>query len=909
MKEEKPREWRRAGAALDGVGVAQFSLPGKDVAPGIFAVQMKTAFQIPAQKGAKSTVFPIWDNRAKSAGIEATMGFGEDKPRVSLKQATPSTDQKRAQWLQKVRWSDGKKEANWEKAGGDVKAFPKVNKQTCDLDHILELQLGGNNVPENMQALDAGQNRSSGSTLNQFLKKTASEIQTAISTDEEFKDQSAGLPKPKAVIIHYDTADMPGESCVAKSCCTVEQKAQTIADYDVGKSSSGKRLYPVSSRGSKAGLVLENENADALDISKSSIPENVSGRTLISGLILEKWDRKGKGGGTVAAAFDICSRLPETLKKVQQPCDTGTEKPAVTFDRGEEAAGGPLTVRGKAQNIAFHLGLMSDVVINHLQVEQDNTLSGSGTITPSIKRLPKFDVHFDKTKFEATKAIPKEQLKRFLPIPGVTVTSGQLGLQIAPEFKPEGHLEFEVGSAKKKLLTGTLDMSANEQGLYAKGQVFLSLPGVDKAEGSLTFENNQWSGEANIETSQLRSKFKYIKGGAVKVRFSDAGMTAEGTVDLELPHTKDLTAKLLYDSPNRRWLFKGGGKLEIPRLKETDLHIEYDGDHLNGWAKTSFEFHKLTGSVVIVYRDGNYTGTGKIEIQKGKANGSIEVSMKRGPDGPLFSGKGSITYQITPDLTATGGIEIDEQQKVHLSGALSLEKPITLFKPITGEYKFFEVGVDIPIPGLSIPGVGVEARIEGSLSAGYQLGPAELRNTKIAATFDPLEDKPDIDLTLTSTLWIGASGHITGTVSGAIKLDITVASLEAGLKITATGQLAGYASADASVHYTQSRLEAEANFKIMADLSLIVALIAYVRAKAGIGWFSVEREKDWTLASHQFGRGLKLGMRLKKPFKYASDQALQVPSFDDIEWITPTIDPGNLLDETVGSAHPEEKEL
>ena len=76
-----------------------------------------------------------------------------------------------------MSWPTDKANANWQALGGD-KEFPKCGGKTCQMDHIVELQLGGNNSNENMQALDQKQNGDSGSAVRAHVSALAKKIQT-----------------------------------------------------------------------------------------------------------------------------------------------------------------------------------------------------------------------------------------------------------------------------------------------------------------------------------------------------------------------------------------------------------------------------------------------------------------------------------------------------------------------------------------------------------------------------------------------------------------------------------------------------------------------------------------------------------------------------------------------------------
>jgi hypothetical protein len=110
------------------------------------------------------------------------------------------------------------------------------------------------------------------------------------------------------------------------------------------------------------------------------------------------------------------------------------------------------------------------------------------------------------------------------------------------------------------------------------------------------------------------------------------------------------------------------------------------------------------------------------------------------------------------------------------------------------------------------------------------------------------------------------------------------------------------------IHYQKSRIELDANFEVLLGLALTLALDAFVKAKAGIGPFSVETKKVWNLASFKFDTGMQLGMKLKSPIHYASDEPFKFPSLDDIQWIKPDIDPKKVLERAFGSGSSKEEE-
>jgi hypothetical protein len=897
---EQARDFEKPDPDLKKAGVEKVSKPGREVEPGTAVFNMGT-LELPKEKG---DVLSLWKPLADAKQLQAIVE-GDSAPFVALKQDRPSAPRLRNIWLQKVGWDPKEARGKWKDAALKSKATtdrakaiwdpPKVEGNECQVDHMIELQFNGSSDRENLQMLDGDDNMKAGGDLYNFLRTKYSGLRKTLDSGD--KQQKA----IKTVIMLFDDVKQPKPD--PKPCAQVENWVRKHANEAVEgesiKETKSGDPYPIYiGKFAPTSLIILDEfklNPKLLvPIRTSTVPENKSAATLIPGFLLDTLHRHpGKGKDTIDAALDTRegTQLPITLKNEKD----------VTLN---VAADGKLTLPKKRANLAFHYPYLSDGVIEELEVSEDGSLSGKGIIKSSIPFLPQLHVKFDKESFALVAPLDAKKLKP--PIPGAKITEGEIGLQLAPQFKPYGMLAFELVTGPKKILDGRIDVTGDAQGLVATGVVHVFLPGVDNAEGNVKYQNGEWSGGVKIESTQMQSKLKYVKSGSVVVGLTSKGVTAEGKVGLDIPGTSGVDVSLLYEK--HKWIFRGKGAFTPPKLKPVEIEIEYDGDHITGSAETGFEFHGLAGRLKVQYRDEKFSGEGTINIKKGRAEGKLHIKMRQEKGEPKFSGEGEVTYQITDNLVGTAGIEVNEKEEVRLKGALTFPKPIHLFDPIKGDYKIFEVGVSIPIPGASIGPVGLNARIDGALSAGYQIGPGELRNAKIEAAFNPLEEKPDLDLLMGAQLYIGARAYISGSISGSIEVSIGIASVSGGLTITATASLEGHVASEVKIHYQKSRIELDANFEVLLGLALTLALDAFVKAKAGIGPFSVETKKVWNLASFKFDTGMQLGMKLKSPIHYASDEPFKFPSLDDIQWIKPDIDPKKVLERAFGSGSSKEEE-
>ena len=900
----------------------------------LVAVRMRTPFKVPKKKGPKA--IDLWQAQAKAGALQAIMAPGSSEPKTSaaLKQERPDTYDLRKLWLDKLHWKRGAT-ANrlWKKAAGKANLpvgsssfFPstKVGAQTCDIDHILELQFGGNNVSQNMQVLDSSPNRSSGALISAFLRETAYEIRQEL----KVKDPTTSKDKVKttAIRLQFDSVAQGSEAAPTCKCCDVEKAALElpIDTEDVGGTQKGTP-YPMKSAAFTQCVFAGDQ--DEIDLAESGFPENKAASTIIPGLVLDTWTppknkasmkgcddtppgnkdsdedsdkpkakakpakEKGggkgpsKAGGTVLAKIDPDARIMSKVKLKKS--DT------VELSRDTD---GHLRMPAKEPKFGFFVNYLSEGVFTSLKVEDDGTLSGKGQITPSVPFLPKpFDIEFNKDKFVMTTQVKKPTL----PIPGVEITEASIGLQLAPEFKPEGKVGFRVG---KNILHGLLTVSADANGLVVDGEIFANIPGTDEVKGNLTLKNKEWSGGINIKAGG-NGKVKYVKSVDVAVLFlQEKGMSATGTAQLAIPGVAEpVVASVHYDRDG--WALRAKARFNPPRIKPVDIELEYADGHLSGEGRTGFEFNSLHGEIHVIYRDEMFSGDAELGIKTERAEGSIKVEMHHHPNGAIyFTGEGHVSFKVTDDLVASAGVKVDEHEKVTVMGELAFNKPLRLFKGFSGNYTFFDIEEDIPLPPpLSIGGIGLNVNIEGSLSAGYSVGPVDLTDIKATAEFQPLEKDPALKMDLTSKLVVNASASITGTIKGGIKLSVVVASIRGDLGITASATLHGGMNVPFKAHYEDGKVTADVGFDAELKLILALALIASVEAKAGIGWLSVKTGKEWTLGSFTYDPGLSLGMSLKKPIHYESPANFTLPSVDDIAWVKPSLDAKSLVSSTAGA--------
>lgn len=850
-------------------------------------------FTLPPEKG---PVLAHWKAKAEAGGLVAIVDAAGGE--ASLWQHREPTKELKDRWLAKVGWQSGNPSKLWKAAGGDASSgdfVPKVNSVTCQMDHIIELQIGGNNTSENVQALDAVDNQTSGGTIWQQLKSLAANIRAERTdiTDVALHFQSVIQPGVKS----------PGgcaKSGEAKSCKQVEKCAISQGgkpdkeDAAAAKGTEAERVpYKIVAGGSPTTLMVpplgkagKGKGAkggdDTFNIHDADDAQTKAAADLVPGLVLQVLHRKSKGNDVIDACINSGKCLGSSTK-TRLPISLDGQKGKVVLN---VEAGGVLKLQTHTVNLDYTYPYLSKGVIKKLNYDATTGLSGEGTLTPSVPLLNRmvFTVSFSGDEFKITSGFDPKKITP--PFPGFTITKSELSLILSPTLSASGEVAFAIAPKEKPVLEGSVVASVDASGFVLTGHLSARVPGLDEAKGDISYRDHKWAGGFDIKATPKPP----VTGVSVHVGFDDKGeITPSGGVSLALPGGNTATLDVHRDKSGR-WIFSGKGKAEIPPLNPIDFDLIYDGTSLKGTGHTAINVHGLDGNLTAHYADGKVFGEGKLDVKKGRANGSIDIALHQSGK---YSGKGKISYQLTENLIAEAGIEVPENGPVRLVGSLEFPKPIKLFDGFHGQMEVFKAAIKIPIPGASIGLVGLVVQIDGALSANYGIGPGTLEGTKLAGALNPLEDKPDVDVELATTLRVPAHAGIAGSVRGALAIDATLASVSGGLTVTASADLNGGAEAKLDVHYRKGNFTLDATAAIDLALVLGLKLDADVNARAGFGRFSVETGKVWHLAGYQYDTGLKFGM--KAPLHYDSSQPFKAPSLDQIEWTVPKINPGDML--------------
>jgi Domain of unknown function (DUF4157) len=685
--------------------------------------------------------------------------------------------------------------------------------------------------------------------------------------------------------------------------------AEGAEKTDTGEGAVERVDYPIAFGGAKANLRVPVSFAKT---KKEVVPieddlENGSVATLVKGLVLTELRHKTQ---TKISPDVIEARIDSTGLKLE----IDKKAKPVLFNVGTD---GTLTIASakKIKGLPFDFKHLSLGQITSIEPNETGGIDWAGNINASIPLLGKLDVVYKGGELAIKKDLGPKDLKA--PFPGVRVKEASLGLKLAPDFVPSGDLALVFGPADKPLAEAALKASTDGVGLVVAGQLKVFIPGVDKAEADVTYKGGgaygagSWTGTITIESSQI--KLPYVESGSVVVQLaSGKGVIVDGKLYLALPGDNKATVGIRREE--KAWILHGGGRFKVPKVGPVDVAVRYNTatELLIASAKdVSFDILGLTAKLesltaeIAPGRSPVFYGSGGIDLNKGKLKGSGRITLNRNG---LFTAKGIVTYQFSPKLTATAGVELDEKQRLKFSGQLITS--LHLFDKFGDDINLFSLDINIPIPGASIGGIGLEATIGGGVTVGYSIGPGDINPLIFSADFYPLEENSDLSLALSGSVNIPALAYLKANIFGGIVLDAFIAEVGGKLVLSGTVTLKGGLFAPFSATYKDGKIAAKLTPEIKAALLLALALDFTAWAKAGIGWLSVKTEKTWNLARREIDTGI--GFSLKAPFEYATDTGVKLPTFNDIEMKKPEITTEkmkSILRQLVDGADTKEREV
>ncbi len=870
--------------------------------PEVAAVRLG-AFIVPSRKGPWRDPY---NDIARAGALRATLHVKDRAAmRAGLWQKRAPTKELRRLWLLQVDWPQENAGQWWYDAGGlepkspgrtrgkapEPEFLPRVANSESQIDHIVELQLGGSNVPENLAPHDADDNTDSGNTIWLDVSGAARQVASQIAgrrrgkrlTNLTLEWSSALMPVPYAKktepleLLPLTRQEPVLERRRAQAESSLQVHMTAIVDQREGRRPSPKDReamdakeqaltgYPISAGAAHHLLYVDPATTTDL-IENSEIRANEAARELIPGLVLERLNRPKKGRHSIVGWLN--SRQHPVRSRTRIPLvlqgEAGQRIDFLVKDVGNT---GRLTIPKATPAIHFTYPYLSAGEIKFDLTEEG--LTGSGHITPSIPVLSRVPIAIalDDQGLRGTVTASPRQLS----LPPFQVTGTTLAVTLGAEPSGGGSVDFALGHVVRGQLQATVDAT----GFQAEGDVTAHLPGLDVARAHVLYQRH--TGLEGSVTAGASRHAGPVREGQVTLGFSPAGWTVSGHVSVQLPG--GTTAKLDVARKADLIVYSGRGHVTIPGLNPLDVDLAYDGEHVTGAGNTTFTLLGSTGTIAVAYHNGTFTGDGSLALHRDRFDGALTLHLDE--HGKL-SGSGKGSYRIH-DLVAAVGVDYSAEGLLRVTGSVQFP-PYHFLDRHPNDYTFFPFDQTFDLFSVPVIHVGVVAVVGGGLKVSYFYGPGSLEDLTVEGGFDPLAAEADLAVKGSARVVVQAGADFKVFLDATAGASARVAKVTGGFRLSVGPNLHGGVSVPAAVGYSKDVVTFDAKPALLEEVGLDAQVTGEIIASA---WLVGSKTFSLDLLSFSLGTGLKFGMAV--PLHYASDRPLRFPSVDDIEWTYPHI--------------------
>ena len=788
----------------------------------------------------------------------------------------------------------------------------------CDVDHIVEKQMGGTSQPSNLQILTSTVNRQSGREAYKALKSKA----------ETFRTSSTDWKNVRRISMRIRAATVPAG--VEDASVKLERMLRANPDLGDAKTAAAADTKPLFLAAGGMGETINIKPTGATDIDDTGVrivpgvrlakyqrstaagkADTVSGE--LDHRAMVKSDTKGSGGVTFSA--ELATKAPAPAAAPAQ--DSVAAGPAAGVERRELHLD-----KTKFKKLAFVYPYLSPGTIDTIAVDAKGGLTGTGTINPSVKFLGPLDIAFGPDALRLTKKIDiaamngSAVMKPLAPV--FRFTSGNFDIDLL-KFVPSGTVAFSMGAASAPILTGEVTASVDGGAFVAKGKLKAGkIPGITAGDGEITYNSTTgWEGSIHAATSAIKGAKCDVtigfKGGGDKPAFYGQGAITTDVRGAEL--------KLLAAWHGAGMAYAGSVTVHkpVPMIDQVHLEGTYANDvlKLHGTVKNFTFKNKFAGDLGVTYtrKDGDTEGkfSGSVEartIEKEKMEGTL--SLKLADDGSI-SGTGKIAYQLTKDIRPMLGVELTADKphpRLRVFGAIDIATiPLTPEWPKPGGERkeiLKGVGVKVSIPVAPVPGLTVFFSARGSLGIGYGIGPLALNAIKLNAEVWPLEDDPKIKAKLTGRLSAPGFAALYGTFGARLGGEFAggAVGLAGGIDITPTLRLKMDAGIGVDAEYGANGFAFEAEAAVKAAMDAMVAFELKAEVYAAYGALS----HTWTHPLND-PKPKRIGPEMKVTLGkigYSKDKGVTWPSLDQIDYSPKEFDPMQIVTDLLSETKPPE---
>ncbi len=706
------------------------------------------------------------------------------------------------------------------------------------VDHIVEVQLGGDNTENNFELMDAQANTNSGSAI---MRERFARMDTARAA---LLSKHPGIPSRKTLNstyitffhkidgwdlphVHSDKGGVYWKIDEIKKGSHLEQ-LRSMTDNEI-KASQGEV-------GKEYVLYMRKDGGTPIKI---RLPFKAK-KDWLPGVDLTGFDEVQK-----TINFKINTRLTRSLTQDREFTVPFTSLPFMT--NAGYLNFNTTTDKGLEGFLQFN-GL-SPLVITQFSLHETKGFILTGNIITNIPIIDKTPIAFSLigNDFTVSKELELGDFKDKFPKPFVLndvslviFASTQRGLGV------EGTLDFELAKIGKGQLKG---IATSKKGFGIEGS-FEFDPGlftskikasyIDKEfkfEGSVSLQKEKITGVQSLTINAKYEKDKISGDGKAKLNIpgvKEIGIEVEqqdngnlkiaGDIEFGSKLKSDAKVQAVFEKGEAGWDVSIKGTLnpnvDILGLKITKVVTSYSKGIFDVSAKVSFEKGKIKGDFDLGVTNGNIDADGKKLEGIGKelafyASGEVKLDIVKGVDGTLL-----VKITKDGDIIIGGKVEVKEDKSIvdGKSGNMDTDKSL----------KIFEFGQKIPVASCGVASVVLELKAGVGLFYDFK-GLTLDKGTNVTLEPVSLKELSKAKVTSDISLSTGVKAGVDAYIKASAGLEVLIAGIKGSgrvnLKLTAfdasaRAKVGAGFSADKGLEFKTAEMEFDVKSKIGFDVEV-----------------------------------------------------------------------------------------
>jgi ribosomal protein L12E/L44/L45/RPP1/RPP2 len=691
---------------------------------------------------------------------------------------------------------------NWTKAG---------EYKTFDVDHQREYQLGGEHKTINMWLLESSTNRSSGSTIKNYINQKIEALTTPArkaipkskipESPSDVKKQfdikvktgvqdGKGGPKKGSVIAWELDQIKAGEQLSGLKALNKDQiKSQNLAGTP-----NKIVIYATATGGMRVQIDWDEKNKNK----KLKTPIRFGKNLFIEEV---NYDHNKPGGNSIrVTAFKENKTLRTSMFYLDME-----ESPAISWggiikkDRSLIAD----KLKGK-----LHLRALSPINLDEADISEEG-LVGRGKVKTTIPVIDKADIDViidgDGARLEKTFDTGEINVPSPFKISNssLTVSVGTFGARLKGKVNfgipdiGEGYVDGSMSTGEGFVLNGefNFDKKVFKQG--AQVQVHYS-------------EKKGWTikGTVNLGPDTMKG----VKEGSLTFGYGKGVITIAGRASLTIPGIKEITISSAIEDSGA-FIITGTAELgELPGIKSGSLKVilskkKAEDLKLGAEGKVIPNFPSvpdMSPTLSFYYYDGLFDVRAKVEYKKGRFKGLIELGVtNRTVDekgqlqgealetNPIVVfGYGELTVELFKNATGKVGVRLTPDSQVLVNGQFLLHD----LMPFGAGYNFTKPIAKFPrveIPLIGIPGMSISAFIQGGVNFNFNWQPLVLKVLSVSLLETNINEMEKARIEIQGEVGSFAQAELIVFIDAGLKARVLVATLsgsiggEAGIGVKA----------------------------------------------------------------------------------------------------------------------------